>query len=240
MSYIIIAAAAVGAGIVQTVTGFGSSIFLMLFLPFFFDMLAAPAVASAITLTLSASLTWQFRKKIQWRLCILPTLVYLSGSMWAIGMVKSMDMEFLTLAFGLFLIVLSVYFLLFSSRLTLQANWPTATVCAAISGVTSGLFGIGGPLMAIYFVTATKGKEAYIGSIQFLFAATSVLNLFARVVNGIYTLDLLPITALGFAGIMAGKKIGLSILNLLNPDLMKKLVYVYVGISGVLTLLQQL
>ena len=161
MSYIIIAAAAVGAGIVQTVTGFGSSIFLMLFLPFFFDMLAAPAVASAITLTLSASLTWQFRKKIQWRLCILPTLVYLSGSMWAIGMVKSMDMEFLTLAFGLFLIVLSVYFLLFSSRLTLRANWPTATVCAAISGVTSGLFGIGGPLMAIYFVTATQEKEAY-------------------------------------------------------------------------------
>ena len=240
MSFVLVAAAAVGAGIVQTVTGFGAGIFLMLFLPFFFDMLAAPAVSSAICLTLSTSLAWQFRRKILWNVCLLPTLVYMAGSMWAIGMVKSMDMELLTLAFGVFLILLSIYFLLFSSRLTLRANRLTASICATISGVTSGLFGIGGPLMAIYFVSATEDKESYIGSIQFLFAATSVLNLFARILSRIYTIDLIPITILGFVGIMTGKKIGLYILNILDPDLMKKLVYFYVGISGVLTVLKQL
>lgn len=94
--------------------------------------------------------------------------------------------------------------------------------------------------MAIYFVSATKGKESYLGSIQFLFAVTNAVNLLTRVVNGIYTLDLFPMTVLGFLCITAGKKIGLRILTMLNPNKTKKMVYTFVGISGVITTFQHL
>lgn len=91
--------------------------------------------------------------------------------------------------------------------------------------------------MAIYFISAIEDKKSYIGTIQFLFAFTNIVNLLMRIANGIYTVDLLPVTILGFVGITAGKIVGLRILDKINPARIKKVVYAFVGISGVLSLL---
>ena len=235
--YLAIVAAALAAGVVQTVTGFGAAIFMMLIMPHFFDMFAAPAVTSAITVGLSLTLAWKFRAHIRWKTCLFPALVYLLFSTASISLAKKLNLEHLSFAFGIFLIVLSVYFFVFSERITMRANRGTAAVCAMVSGITSGFFGIGGPLMAVYFISAIKEKESYIGTIQFLFAATNIVNLFVRIANGIYTMDLLPATVLGFAGITIGKLVGLRILDRIDPARIKKLVYAFVGISGILSLL---
>ena len=126
MSYLVVTAAAVGAGIIQTVTGFGAGIFTMLVIPYFFDMIAAPALSSAICLGLSVSLAWKFRKQINWKTCIPPTLLYTVFSVASIRMVKNIDLDLLTLVFGVFLVVLSVWFLAFSTRVSFQANWKTS------------------------------------------------------------------------------------------------------------------
>ena len=222
---------------IQTVTGFGAAVFLMLFMPYFFDMIAAPAVASAITVGLSLTLAWKFRKHIQLNVCLFPTLVYLFFSIACINLAKELNLEYISLAFSVFLILLAIYFYVFSEKISLQATRKTAVVCAMISGITSGLFGIGGPLMAVYFISAIEDKKSYIGTIQFLFAFTNIINLLMRIANGIYTLDLLPATILGFAGITIGKIVGLRILDKIDPVRIKKLVYAFVGISGLLSLL---
>lgn len=90
--------------------------------------------------------------------------------------------------------------------------------------------------MAVYFISAIEDKKSYIGTIQFLFAFTNIINLLIRIANGIYTTDLIPATLLGFAGITIGKMAGLRILDKIDPDKIKKLVYAFVGISGVLSL----
>jgi len=228
---------AIIAGIIQTVTGFGAAVFLMLFMPYFFDMIAAPAVTSAITVGLSLTLAWKFRKYIKLKVCLFPTLIYLFFSIASINLAKKLNLEYISLAFSMFLILLAIYFYVFSDRISLQATRKTAAVCAMISGITSGLFGIGGPLMAIYFISAIEDKKSYIGTTQFLFAFTNIINLLMRIANGIYTLDLLPATILGFAGITIGKIVGLRILDKINPVRIKKLVYAFVGISGLLSLL---
>ena len=125
-------------------------------MPYFFDMVAAPAVTSAITVGLSLTLAWKFRKHININACLFPTLVYLIFSIASINCANNLNLEFLSLAFGVFLVVLAIYFFAVSERISLQANRRTATMCAMISGITSGLFGIGGPLMAIYFIFAIK------------------------------------------------------------------------------------
>lgn len=209
----------------------------MLFMPRFFDMMAAPAATSAITLGLSLTLAWKFRKHIKLKSCLFPVLVYLLFSTASISFARKLNLEYLSVAFGVFLVVLSIYFFVFSERITVRANRKTAAVCAMISGVTSGFFGIGGPLMAVYFISAIEDKESYIGTIQFLFAVNNVVNLLMRIANGIFTIDLLPVTILGFAGITIGKFAGLCILDRINPGRIKKLVYAFVGISGILSLL---
>jgi len=210
---------------------------MMLIMPYFFDMIAAPAVTSAITVGLSLTLAWKFRKYIKLNICLFPTIIYLVFSIASINLAKELNLEYISLAFSVFLILLAIYFNVFSERISLQATRKTAAVCAMISGITSGLFGIGGPLMAVYFISAIEDKKSYIGTIQFLFAFTNIINLLMRIANGIYTLDLLPATILGFAGITIGKIVGLRILDKINPVRIKKLVYAFVGISGLLSLL---
>ena len=48
-TYIVIFLAAAVAGVIQTVTGFGAAVFMMLIMPYYFDMVTAPAITSAIT-----------------------------------------------------------------------------------------------------------------------------------------------------------------------------------------------
>ena len=238
--YAIITLASVVSGIIQSVTGFGSAVFLMLIVPYFFDMVASSAISASIALGLSGTLAWKFRSKIQWKLCLFPTAIYMFCSVAVINVIRGLDLRLLSIAFGIFLILLAVYFFVVAKRLSFQPNWKSACICSAISGVTSGLFGIGGPLMAAFFVLASQDKKNYIANTQFLFATTGLVNLITRIARGIYTMDLIPVTLLGLAGITLGKLIGLRILDRLNLDMMKKGVYAFVGISGLITVLQQL
>ena len=98
----------------------------------------------------------------------------------------------------------------------------------------------GGPLMAVYFVSVSRDKESYIANIQCLFAVTNVVNFLLRISKGIYTADLIPITLLGFAGITLGKMLGLCLLERMELEGMKKGVYAFVGLSGILNVIQQL
>lgn len=238
MFYLILFIAAAVSGVVQAITGFGSAILLMMILPYFFDMLQAPALASSVTIGITAALAWRFRTKIQWQLVILPTILYELGSVIILNITSRLNMDILGLSFGVFLIILAVYFLFFSSSFSVKATPHSACICSFISGVCSGLFGIGGPLMAVYFLAATKEKEDYIANLQFVFAVTTAINLTIRIYKGFYLLSFLPLTVVGILGITIGKIVGLNILERINVALMRKLIHTLVGISGILTLLE--
>ena len=238
MIYAVVGCMALLGGAIQTVTGFGGGVVMMLALPYFLNMVQAPALSSIICMGLCYALAWKFRKYVNFRSLLVPAVAYVICSVGTISVVDRIDLEIMSLAFGVFLIVLSIYSLVFSKRLRLDANWRTGLFCGAVSGVLSGLFGIGGPLMAVYFVAATDSKETYIGSTQVLFALGGTLNFLMRIARGIYTADLIPLTLLGIAAISVGKLLGLRIVEKLNPETMRKLVYVFVGISGVITIVK--
>ncbi len=236
---IILVVAAV-SGVVQSVTGFGSAILIMMFMPHFFNMLQAPAITSSITLGITAGLAWHYRKQIDFKVMILPTIIYELGSFVTLQVSGNLDLEVIGISFGVFLIAIALYFTFVPSGFSIKPNLLSASVCSLISGICSALFGIGGPLLAMYFLVATKSKEEYIGSLQFLFAVTTTINLIIRIQKGFYTLEFLPITIVGIIGITLGKSLGVKILEKINVELMRKLVYALVGISGVMTLVEHL
>ena len=225
------------AGLIQTVTGFGSGIFMMVFFPMLFPILGASAISSAISLAGTCTLSWHYRKYCQWKLTLIPALIYILVSSGAILLAPYLPTDLLKKVFGVFLMLLSVYFLVFSSKLKIKATLMSATVCGTLAGILGGLFGIGGPPMVIYFLAALDSKEEYLGTIQFHFFVTGVYMLFFRIYKGIFTMDMIPYVILGMAGMMIGKKLGTKIVDRINADTMKKLVYAFLGVSGFLNLL---
>ena len=227
-------------GVVQTVTGFGAGVIMIMIFSRFFDIAVAASLNTAICAALSVALAWQFRKDIQWKLLVAPEIPYMIASVLVIRTISSMDMSILAIIFGIFLMSLSLFFFFFEKRVHLRGTLPTALTCGGISGVFSGLFGVGGPLMALYFVTIMPGHVAYVASMQCFFLISNVISLITRFIEGLYTVSLFPVTAAGIVAILLGKWVGLRIADRLNGEKLKKIIYIFVGISGAVTLIQQI
>lgn len=226
--------------IVQATTGFGCGIIQMIFFPLIFDLLQASALSSSICMVLTISLVFRFRKHVSLKKAAVPCILYTIASVVVIWTSTSLDMHILVLLFGVFLIVLALFFFLGQGRVTIRATPLSTFVIPVFSGVTGGLFGIGGPLMAPYFLDATSSKEEYIGTLQAVFTCTTMIGFVTRIFRGIYTISLVPVTLVGFVGVFAGRMIGLKILKKVSAPLLSKLVYIVIGLSGVLTVITNL
>ncbi len=237
MTFAVIFLAPIAAGIIQTVTGFGSGIFMMVFFPMLFPILNASAISSSISLAVSGPMSWRYRKQTAWKLLLLPTVIYIATSSASIVLAPYLPTEALKKFFGFFLIVLSIYFLTVAGKLKIKASLSSAMVCGTLSGIVGGLFGIGGPPMVIYFLAALDDKEKYLGTIQTFFFLTGIWTLAFRVINGIYRMDMIPYTLIGLAGMLIGTRIGVRIIDRINADTMRKLVYAFLGFAGLVNML---
>jgi len=232
MTAAVVFVAPIVAGLIQAVTGFGAGIFMMIFFPMLFPILNASALSSSISLFVSGPQALRYRKYAKWKVALLPVIVYTIVSTVSIVLVPYLPTALLKKVFGVFMVILSIYFLTVSGKFKIEANALTGTICGALSGILGGLFGIGGPPMVIYFLAALDTKEEYSGTIQLFFFISGLYTCIVRVFKGIYTMDLIPYTLLGLLGILIGQHIGSKIMDRIDAATMKKLVYLFLGFAG--------
>ena len=241
MLWIVMTVGTAFAGLVQTVTGFGSVVLMMLMFPFFFNMIDAPALALSINMLYCFVLCWKFRKSIDFRAAVLPTLTYSAVCFVVTGLVKGADLHGLIIAFSCFLIALSLYLLFVSAKVKIKKPKPgIGVVIGVLAGVSAGMFAIGGPPMAPYMMAATEDHRSYVASMQFLFAITNIVNVSGRMINGIFDWTLWPYIAVGSVCIIIGMYLGELVAKRLDPQKLRAVVYSFVGISGGILLLQEL
>ena len=225
-------------GIVQAVTGFGGAIIIMIFLPLTLSMTAAPAVSDVITMTLSFSMMWRYRKWIRWRAIGLTAVIYLAASSIVINWSGELDSVRLKGIFGGFLIALAVYFWRFSGKMKVSSSTGTKVACGGLAGVCGGLFGISGPPASLYYLAATDTKEEYLGTLNAFFSVTVVFNLASRVVNGFLTVNLIPYITVGIVAILTGCAAGSRIVKRIDIAVMRKCVYGLMAFAGIVALVQ--
>ena len=89
--------------------------------------------------------------------------------------------------------------------------------------------------MVIYFLSKTKGKEEYLGTIQCFFLINVIYSTAFRVINGILTVDLFGGIGLGMVGILLGLWIANKIVDKLDANNIGQLIYFFelaCGMSG--------
>ena len=240
MTYAIMALAALAGGIIQPLTGFGSAVILMVAAQYFFDITIAPGVVAAICMFQSGIMAWNRRNIIDLKQILPPIALYTVCSLAVINLLGSMDLHILTAAFGGFLMLLALYFLFIAKRVSLKPGLAAGMLCSGFSGCCAGAFTVGGPMMALYFVAIARDKDTYVANMQFLFAATNLTNLAMRAVRGLYGAQYLPVTAVGVIFVLVGMVIGSALSKRMSGDVARQVVYIGVGVSGLVTLLQQI
>lgn len=240
MVYFAVLLGAALGGFVQSIAGSGSAVVLMTILPHFFTMAVAPSVSTSICLGLTSRLAWKLRRNIIPGLVLPPAILYAVTSVACIRLLGSMDLRLMTIAFGVFLMLLGIYSLCTVKQAALRITPLITILCGLIAGVCGGLFSVGGPIMALYYLAATDSRESYLANTQANFAINNVTSLVTRILHGYYTFDLLPLTLLGIVGVISGQRVGLKLGDRLNAGQLRRAVYLYVIFSGAVTVLQQL
>ncbi len=236
-SGLIIGLVAIMSGIVQGITGFGGGIVLMMILPTLFMIPVAAGLSSAICLILCFMMCYRYRHSIHYKKALLPCVLCLTVSSFAITYAVNINQDLLKKMLGVFLIVLSLYYLFFAKDKSGKLGLFASLLCLTVSSVCDGLFGIGGPLMVIYYLSQTSSKEEYLGTIQCFFFVKGVYVTVYRTMSGILTLELIPVILCGMVGIVLGLNIANRIVDRIDGTLVRKLTYVMLGISGIINVI---
>ena len=224
--------AAVLASLVQGVTGFGSGIMLMIFLPTMLPIGQSAGVSTLTMLIAEVVLVWRYRHALKWRRLPIPFLIYASVATWSVHLGQILPTHFLKGLLGCLLIALCLYFTF--NRAAGNKRFPLL-VCGVfmiISGFFNGLFGIGGPLMALYFLTLSKTKEEYLVSIQTFFLIDTFYVTTVRFANQVLSVGDLKYVAVGMVGAVIGTIIANRIVDHLNVAMITRIVYGFIGVAG--------
>ena len=222
-------------GFIQTVTGFGFGVVVMMFFPIFLGVPQASALSAGISLILSTSLVWKLRKDLNLKKLWFPMGVDMIFGVLSIVASKYIDLSQLKIWLSVFMVLMALYLLFLSGKFAVKANKKTAFICSSLGGLASGFFGMGGPPLLPWFLAEFgNDKYAYIVSLQFMFWSTGLVNTAARAASGIFTWEVLLYLLPGIAGMLLGQVLGLRYVKKINAEQLKRIVYIFLGIAGII------
>ena len=196
------------AEILGTVGGFGSSVFFVPVANFFLDFQSVLGITALYHVSSNITKIAFFRKGLDKKVIVqlgIPAVVFVIVGGY---LSQFIDPKFLTYLLGIFLVVISLVFLIFK-KLVVKATAKNAIIGGAFSGLSAGILGTGGAIRGITLSAFKMDKNKFI-------ATSAVIDLgvdFSRTIvyyfNGYMRKDLLyliPILILiGILGTWIGK-----------------------------------
>lgn len=232
MTWLLVLLPAFLSGLVQGLTGFGAAIIMMIFLPQLLPMAQGAGVAGVIMLASVIPMVWKYRKYVHFKQIIVPFIVYASVAAWSVHLSKVLDIQLLRHLLGGLLVILAIYFTLNRKAGASHYPWYVAGAFMIISGFFNGLFGIGGPLMALYFLSLADSTADYLGNLQTFFLIDVFYITTVRILNGILVPAVVPLILIGMVGAVIGTAVAARILPRLPMNVVRQGIYLFIGLSG--------
>lgn len=226
--------------ILQSAIGFGFPIFAMIFFSAMFPF------QTAVTITQTAGILGvgyffvKYFRHVKWK-ALLPFLL----SAVPVGMLctiigDGLPVGGLKVYLGVVLVLIAAFFLFFDKKTSIKANTASGIILGGTSGVLNGFFAIGGPPVALYLLPATNDKISYIATANAYFFLFKIANLALRFTNGSVGIEHAGLIVLSIVSMVAGSLIGDKVMNMIPMAMLKKLVYIFVAISGIVIVVQEL
>lgn len=235
--FILIALITVCASYIQSVTGFGFGIFAMIFLPNILLYTEANVLSSMLSTLTSVAIALAMRRRIDWKNLVFPLIGCLFATYIAVTFIKTQKNETLMLFLGIALVVLSAYFFFFSNRIRIRPTWYAGLIAGAASGAMSGMFAIGGPPVVIYFLQSERDAEHYLATISSYFVFSGMISVTTKAAAGFISVNVWIGLAVGILGMLLGSLIGKRTRDKTKPGMIKKFVYGFMAISGIINVI---
>lgn len=226
------------AEIVGTIGGFGSSVFFVPLGNFYFDFHSVLGLTAIFHLSSNLSKIIFFRKGLDKGLLLkigLPSVVFVIAGGYLSSMVDSFALE---LILGIFLVLLSLFFLI-KSKVVLAANTKNAVVGGSFSGFAAGLLGTGGAIRGLTMAAFNLEKSVFIATSAFIDMMIDLSRTVVYFHNGyIHQHDLKYVPWLFCIGLI-GTLIGKKILQYIPQNKFRNISLVFILLIGLVTLVKE-
>jgi len=227
--------------LIQRITGFGYGIFVMMFFPHFMPSYGeANALSGMISASTSIVVALSMRKHIQWKNIFAPLISSSITSFLAVQFMAGQTDKSLKLLLGVVLILLSIYFFFFAGKITFKPSFWKGAIAGGLSGIMNGLFAMGGPPMVIYFMVSSKDMKEYLATIQMYFALSNIYTTAIKAAAGYVTSEVLVFYVIALISAFVGVFFGKKVFNRCKPAVLKKAVYGFMAVSGVINIVTTL
>lgn len=219
------------AEILGTVGGFGSSVFFVPVANFYFDFQSVLGITALFHLSSNLTKIAFFRKGLDKRLILylgIPAVIFVS-----IGAVlsKYINPTMLGLILGVFLIVLSLVFLIFKKLVVKDSN-KNAIAGGVLSGLSAGLLGTGGAIRGITMAAFKMDKATFIATSAVIDFGVDANRAVVYYYNGYMKSEHLYIAFFLVLVAIVGTWIGKQILNRFSQEQFRTFVLVLILLIG--------
>ncbi len=228
------------ASFVQGVSGFAFGMIVLIVLPYLFSYTTALALTSMMTVVLLLYNSFLYRKYCAWKWIPLGLAAFAGGDICGVLVLRAVgDAPVWYILMGIMLIFMAAYLWWGQKRVTFTATNRNWVIFACTSGFVVGAFIVGLPILATFFLQATKSKEEYLGTMQMFSLFTVGFDTIVRVANGMVTAEVLTFTAISLVFIIAGLLVAHYLVQKMNADMLRKVVCVVMAVNGVIMFFHQ-
>lgn len=225
------------ASFVQGSTGFGFSILAMSLWPLILPFKTASSVTAVSALAPIVFLAVKLRKHINFKRVLYPFLSSTVTSLVGVFVMLRDTGGIMQHLLGLVLILLSVCFSRYSSRIHIPQTPANGLIAGTVSGILSGLFNLGGPPMVIYYLSAAEDKMEYNATLQCYFTLNGTVVLLSHILMGNFSPQTARYSVLAFIGMAAGTLSGYALFKKVSLQTIRRLVYGFMLFFGLYLLL---
>lgn len=223
------------AEIIGTIGGFGSSVFFVPLGNFYFDFHMVLGLTAVFHVASNLSKIVQFRQGLDRQLLVylgVPAVLFV-----VIGgfLSKVLDGRILELLLAIFLVVLSLAFLI-RRDWVIKANKRNASIGGLLSGFSAGLLGTGGAIRGLTMAAFNLEKSVFIATSAFIDFFIDFTRTFVYYANGYIDREVLLyipfLVVVGWVGTYIGKRI----LHHIPQDRFKRISLSLILLIGLVTL----
>lgn len=226
------------AEILGTVGGFGSSVYFVPIANFYIDFQDVLGITALYHLASNLSKIALFRKGFDKKIVIslgIPAVIFVSLGAY---LSKFLDPKVLTFALGLFLIALSLVFLI-KKELKVTSKTKNAFFGGALSGLSAGILGTGGAIRGITLAAFKLDSHTFIATSAIIDLGVDFSRSLVYYYNGymkqeyVYLIPILLIVS------VLGTWIGKKIIDRITQAQFRKFVLILILIIGLASILSE-
>lgn len=216
----------------QSLTGFGSGLVSMAFLPEILGVRTAVPLVVLVTGTLEAILLVRYRSAFNLKAVWLLTLASVFGIPVGVWALRGLDEQVLLTVLGAVMAGYAIYALL-NFRLPELKHPAWALVAGFLAGILSGAYSVGGPPAIIYGSCRRWGPEEFKSNLQGFFLVNDTLAILSHGISGNLTPVVWRTYLLVLPALALGLLTGTALDRYINPRLFRKMVLILLVVMGV-------